>query len=202
MLRIFRRVRLAALARLRQLARAHERPRHARAVLRRHREARTDHRARPAHPVSHRPVRPRHHRRFRPRRAVVADPGGARAVFPAARNRADDLRAHRPALARRRERRPISAAADSAPGAVHRADGGGFRRSVDPAHDARPRRGADRRGHRRPPDHRGAHARGWAGAAPAGRWPDVAHLDRHSPAAAQSAARRPRHAASSCSSCR
>ena len=161
---------------------------------RRYREARTDHRARPAHPFEPSVCSSRHHGRFRPRRAVVAGPGGARPVFPAVRDRADHLRTHRPALARRRERRPISAAPHSTPVAVHRADGGGFRRSVDPAHDDRYSWGCRSARPSAASDYRGLHARGRAGAAAAGRWPDVAHLDRHSPAAAQSAPRRPRHA--------
>ena len=80
-------------------------------------------------------------------------------------------------------------------GAVHRADGRGARRSVDPADDARSRRRADRRSPSAATrSSRRCRARGGAGAAAAGRRPDVARLDRHSPAAARSPPRRHRHA--------
>ena len=62
------------------------------------------------------------------------------------------------------------------------------------AHDAGARRRAAWRRHRRPSDHRGAHAGRRPGVPAAGRRPDVAHLVGHPPAAARPTARRPRHA--------
>ena len=94
---------------LRQLARAHGRARHPRAVLGRDREARPDHRAGPADPVEHRLF-------------VLGITAGSASATGSWRSRwsccgtsccfaiaLTHLRADRPAVARRRQRRPVSA---------------------------------------------------------------------------------------------